>query len=139
MNTTQKLIGKIENFQPTEDGNWIQLDQYLDELWSKGNPSSLAYETLFRVFERYPDQDGAGIFWSIVHGLEHLGNYENELFNSLGRQPSDMGLIMLKRLENPGHETINGQPINQLYKKILDHPKTTDEVKSQVAGFIKSN
>ena len=59
-----------------------------------------AFPTLFGVFERFPDEDGAGVLWSIVHGVEGLDlDYEQPLRDSLARQRSDMGKIMLGRLE----------------------------------------
>jgi hypothetical protein len=52
------------------------------------------------VFERFPDEDGAGVFWSIVHGIESLDvDYEQTLRASLARRPSRMGQIMLRRLD----------------------------------------
>ena len=57
--------------------------------------------TLFEVFERFPDEDGAGVLWSIVHGIERLSiDYEDELNRSMSRRPSLMEDIMKQRLEN---------------------------------------
>jgi hypothetical protein len=59
-----------------------------------------ALPVLFGVFERFPDTDGAGVLWSIVHGVESLGcDYEQPLRESLGRSGSEMAEIMLDRLE----------------------------------------
>jgi hypothetical protein len=62
------------------------------------------------VFERFPDDDGAGVFWSIVHGLEALPGYEHQLLTSISRVPSDMGVTMLGRLLNAGCDDIDGVP-----------------------------
>ena len=59
-----------------------------------------AFPTLFGVFERFPDDDGAGVLWSIVHDVEGLDlDYEQLLRDSLARQMSNMGKIMLGRVE----------------------------------------
>ena len=69
------------------------------ELWEAGVPAH-ALSVLFGVFERFPDDDGAEVFWSIVHGVESLTlEYERPLRASLARQPSRMGRVMLARLE----------------------------------------
>lgn len=92
------ILHDIELFSPA-DGVWLPLDALLAELWDAGVPAR-ALPSLFRVFERFPEDDGAGVLWSIVHGVEGLDlDYEQPLRDSLARQPSDMGKIMLARLE----------------------------------------
>jgi hypothetical protein len=95
---TFEVLRDIEEFAPT-DGNWRLLDDLLDELWSEG-VSEGQLPILFRVFERFPEDDGAGVLWSIVHGVEALPfDYEPFLRQSIARRPSLMGEIMLERLE----------------------------------------
>jgi hypothetical protein len=92
------VLRDIDAFRPA-DGIWLPLDDLLAELWEAGVPAR-ALPTLFAVFERFPDDDGAGVLWSIVHGLEGLDiDYEQPLRDSLARLPSNMGQIMLARLE----------------------------------------
>ncbi|QFZ83277.1 hypothetical protein GFK26_11140 [Variovorax paradoxus] len=91
----------IAKFAPTEDGNWRRLDDLLDELWQAGGPEQAIPEML-SVFERYPEEDGYGVMWSIVHGLEKLPNYEPALLASLARQPSELGIVMVGRMLNSG-------------------------------------
>lgn len=95
--TVQQVLDAIETFSP-KDGKWLALDQLLDELWQLGVTHD-AIPVLLGVFERFPDDDGAGVLWSIVHGLESMEGYESELHASAARAPSIMGKIMLKRLE----------------------------------------
>ena len=91
------ILRDIEAFRP-DYGQWLRLDELLAELWQAGVPAN-ALPTLFRVFERFPDDDGTGVLWSIVHGIESLNvDYEQPLRDSLLRQPSHMGKIMLDRL-----------------------------------------
>ena len=98
LRTVDDILRDIEAFRP-RDGVWLPLDALLAELWDAGVPAR-ALTTLFGVFERFPEDDGAGVLWSIVHGIEGLDlDYEQPLRDSLARQPSDMGKIMLGRLE----------------------------------------
>jgi hypothetical protein len=92
-----EILHDIDQFTPT-DGNWLPLEELFDELWRHDFPSS-AIPVLFCVFERFPEEDGAGVFWSIVHGLEQRDDYEAALRNSVARQPNHMGNVMLQRLE----------------------------------------
>jgi hypothetical protein len=96
--TVDDILRDIEAFRPT-NGVWLPLDDLLAELWDAGVPAR-ALPTLFGVFERFPEDDGSGVLWSIVHGVEGLDlDYEQPLRDSLARQRSDMGKIMLGRLE----------------------------------------
>jgi len=92
------ILQDIRSFEPV-DGNWLGLDDLLGELWSQRVPADVI-PTLFGVFERYPDEDGAGVFWSIVHGVESMDTqYEDQLRESLARQQSEMATVMLRRLQ----------------------------------------
>jgi hypothetical protein len=94
---SQEIQRDIELFIPV-DGEWRPLDGLLDELWLSG-VSSESLPVLFAVFERFPTEDGAGVLWSIVHGIESLPlEYGALLKASLERTPSFMGTVMLNRL-----------------------------------------
>jgi hypothetical protein len=94
-----EILLEIDRFMPSPTGDWRGLDMLLSELW-QGNVSMACLPVLFRVFESFPKDDGAGVFWSIVHGVEATDlDYEGPLRESLSRQPSDLGQIMFRRLE----------------------------------------
>ncbi|MGJ7565618.1 hypothetical protein ACSFBM_17330 [Variovorax sp. GB1R11] len=97
----------IAKFAPTEDGDWRRLDALLVELWQVDG-AERAIPEMLSVFERYPEEDGHGVMWSIVHGLEGLPNYEPALLGSLRRQPSDLGIVMVSRMLNAGITEIDG-------------------------------
>lgn len=93
-----EVLERIQAFVPV-GGNWRPLDDLLGQLWIQ--PATLKWlPTLFSVFERFPEDDGAGVLWSIVHGLEATDlDYGPTLKASLVRRPSLMAKIMLDRLE----------------------------------------
>jgi len=94
-----EILLEIDRFEPSSAGDWRELDVLLSELW-QGTLSPDCLPALFHVFERFPQDDGAGVFWSIVHGIESTDiNYEQPLRESLSRQPSALGQVMLCRLE----------------------------------------
>ena len=99
MRAASAIVRDIETFAPI-NGDWRPLDALLSELWAAG-PIGPYLGALFGIFERFPDEDGAGVFWSVVHGVENSPiEYEVVLRQSMERQPSHMGKIMLRRLEN---------------------------------------
>ena len=104
---TTTIARDIARFAPDEDGDWRRLDVLLDELWQAGAPEQAILEML-SVFERYPEDDGHGVMWSLVHGLEKLPNYESALLSSLARQPSELGIVMVGRMLNSGVTAVDG-------------------------------
>ena len=95
-----EILSDIDQFEPGPDGNWLGLDALLAELWVTTEVSETCLPILFRVFERFPDDPSAGVCWGIVHGVESTDlDYEKPLRDSLLRQPSELGQVMLYRLE----------------------------------------
>ena len=93
-----QLLEAIARFRPV-DGEWRPLDILLIELLTHA-PRRQCLPVLFGVFESFPDDDGAGVLWTIVHGVESMPfDYEPELLDSLERAPSMMAQIMHERLE----------------------------------------
>ena len=133
MRKLQEIERDIDNFQPL-DRNWLALDRLLSELWETGEPEK-ALRTLFNIFERFPEEDGAGVFWTIVHGVESFDGYEKELLDSLTRQPSEFGLLMAKRIFNTGTKKICDIGKENLISNLLNHSGTSELLKQQVKGL----
>jgi hypothetical protein len=131
---TKDIAAEIDAFQPTS-GNWLGLEALLGELWKHGTPQG-AIPQMLRVFERFPNDDGAGVFWSIVHGLEALPGYEVHLLTSVGRVPSDMGVIMLGRILNADCNDINGVPIRDILQEIVARPDAGANAKDTARSFL---
>ena len=98
MRTESEILSEIDCFAPTA-GDWRPMDVLLGDLWSLGVRED-HLPILFRVFERFPSEDGAGVLWGIVHGVEALPfDYEPALLASIDRKTSHLGELMLERLQ----------------------------------------
>jgi hypothetical protein len=135
MRTTQKILAEISSFHPAK-GEWLGLDSLLNELWETGEPV-LGIDTLLNVFFNYPEEDGAGVFWSIVHGLESLNGYEPLLLSKTIDKPSLFGVIMLGRLLNAGVKEIEGKSIFVVLKDISVSQNTPISIKNVAAKFLE--
>jgi len=121
------VLIEIDAFSPI-DGDWRPLDSLLDELWHAGVPPA-AVPVLLRVFERFPDgEDGGGVFWSIVHGLERVGGYESPLLHSVRSSPSEFGIVMVGRMLNAGITRVDNSDL----KEVLTTVSSCAEVPSRV-------
>lgn len=110
--TFEDLDQSIREFTPT-DGNWVALEPLFELVFSSSQPAR-HYHAIYNLFERFPDEDGSGVFWSAVHAMEKIGNYEEQLVHYFRRWPSLMTKIMLTRLKNSGQSTIGSIQISKL-------------------------
>lgn len=134
MRQQTEILQDIARFQPV-DGMWLPLDHLLDELWSVGLPSeSLAI--LFGVFERFPQDDGAGVLWSIVHGIESLPySWESELLASVERKPCGFNVMMINRILNT--QPPDAESWMALLRSVADNPAASDETKADAKEYIE--
>jgi len=109
------LNTSIREFTPSE-GDWRPLDILFERAFATPD-SRIYFPAIFNLFERYPEEDGAGVFWSAVHGMEAIGGYENQLLHFFRRFPSSMTRIMIRRLSNSGPTHIGAIPIATLISK----------------------
>jgi hypothetical protein len=115
----------------------MPLDSLLDELWHAGVPASAA-SVLLRVFERYPDgEDGGGVFWSIVHGLERVGGYESTLLHSVRSSPSEFGVVMVGRLLNAGVSRIDDSDLKEVLSTVSNGSGVPSRVAKVASRFLK--
>ena len=98
MRPLESILQELRTFRPANE-DWRPFDALLSELWAAGVHEEHLPQ-LFDVFERFPEDDGAGVLWGIVHGVEALPfDHEDALTSSLARRESHMGEVMLRRLE----------------------------------------
>ena len=108
----ETLDTAIREFTPVAE-NWLPLETHLEHAFSSPDPT-LYYHAMFNLFERFPEDDGSGVFWSALHGMEAVGGYEDLLLQYYRRWPSLMTKTMLRRLMNGGTTRIGNVPIATL-------------------------
>jgi hypothetical protein len=116
------LTDAIDRFASVEDE--AQLRE-LEENLSKFVPSRCGeaeFCSLLAVFERFPDEDGFGVFWSIVHLLEACNGYESFVAQSVLRKPSEFNVVMINRLVNRGVTSVEGQSLFALLASVGSNP-----------------
>lgn len=127
---------KIRSFEPT-DGLWSGLEDLLERLWATEEPER-AMDDLYSVLERYPEgEDGGGVFWSILHGVEDLPSYEEGLVISVRRQPSEFTTIMINRILNSGEPIVAGISASQLLEEVSRNPESPQRVSELALDFLE--
>jgi hypothetical protein len=108
------LDREIREFTP-KDGAWLPLEKHIEMAFQSPNPR-VYYHALFNLFERFPEDDGAGVLWSALHGMEAVGDYEPLLLYYFRRCPSLMTTTMIRRMYNSGRTHIGQVEIARLIK-----------------------
>ena len=131
------FVAALDSFSPT-DGNWFGLEPLLEQIFRREiSPAEMV--AMLRVFERFPEEDGTGVFWSIVHGLETLSGYEPFLVASVQRVPSDFAVIMLGRILNSGQREIGDIFIPALLGVVQASPQASAAVKRRAHDLQSRN
>lgn len=127
------LLHSLDSFQPHD--SWIQLEDLLAEVWELGPPAD-ALVPLFRFLERFPEDESGSVLMGLLHGIETFPEYETELLDSLRRQPTEITLLLMRRIANTGQKTIAQHPVASLYRTVHVHPTTPLSVKEMAQDFI---
>jgi hypothetical protein len=132
----QNIIVNLDSISSVEDPDELQrLEVNLTQLFASESPE-LGIDALLRVFERFPEKDGYGIFWSILSGLETLPNYEGKLIESVMRQPSRFSLLMVNRMLNADMTEVKGVNLLNLLKRVAKDEKQSEEIRIEARDFI---
>ena len=134
---TTSLADKLLQVTSAEDE--AQLQQ-LERIVGSLNPSectSTEFVALLQVFERFPESDGFGIFWSIVHFLEACAGYEPLLLASVRRKPVEFNVLMVNRLLNAGTIEVEGQSLLALLESAATNGKATEGARRSAESFVK--
>jgi hypothetical protein len=119
-----------------EDENQLkQLQSILDSIKPEECDAKIFVE-LFDIFERFPESDGFGLCWSILHLLEACNGYEPFLIKSVLRKPVEFNVLMINRQINGGIKEINGQNLFELLKSVAANNQSTAEAKLSAEKFI---
>ena len=130
-----EIADGLNQLSSVEDVEQLKL---LESLLKDINPSTLTaeqYRALFGLYERFPEQDGFGIFWSITHLLEKSSGYESFLFESVQRQPTEFNLRMVARLINGGFTQIGTVDLPALLKAVATSQSAPESARMWACEF----
>ena len=142
---TQKadaLIAELNALHPLPNvpqDDWIDLDRLDDivqELRTTKQPER-ATRALFGVWERFPNYEDNGVFWSVLHALERLPGYETELVASVRRVPCEFNLLMVNRILNVDQTHVGDTDLFDLLQETADRADASDDARKKARGFIE--
>ena len=102
-----------------------QADRYID-VW-------------FRMYERFPEHDAFGIFWSVLHGLEKQLGCPIHVVQSVQRAPSSFAVRMLARIANSGMSRIADIDLVDLMDQVSKNQRAPESVRDQAREYLASS
>lgn len=133
----QFLIRRLSEFNdPNSEAQLRTLEEMLSSVEASacGDPE---FDALLQLFERFPEHDGFGIFWSILHLLEACPGYEGALVRSVLRKPVEFNLTMVNRLLNAEIHQVNGQSLAALLASAEQSGEAGARAKQLARSFIE--
>jgi hypothetical protein len=136
MNTgVEEIIQRLNRLQSMEGIADIEaLNDCIERLREMPNPER-SIKAVLNIFERFPDKDGYGVFWNILHFLETIPNYETKLIESVRRQPSEFSLRLINRLINGGVKEVNGECLLDLLEEIANNESYSESARKYAQSF----
>ena len=134
---SQSLIHAVLQFTQADDEAQLRV---LEEAMGTARRESMGvpeFKALLSVFERFPEDDGYGIFWSIVHLLESCDGYEPSLLESVARSPGEFNVLMVNRLINGGVNEVSGESLLRVLASVANNPLAVASARTSAQQFIE--
>ena len=133
----QSVVDALNSFTAPQDEDQLnQLDGIVSDL-SPGRCGPDEIRALLAVFERFPEEDGHGIFWSILHKLEKCREYEPALVESVARAPGEFNVLMINRLLNGGIAHVQDVSLLSVLLSVASNPDVPSSVRSSAQRFVR--
>jgi hypothetical protein len=110
--------------------------QELADLYFTHGKASSHLDVWFRLYERFPEEDGFGVFWSFLHGIETHAGYEVLVVESVRRYPSRFPVLMLNRMLNGGVRRAGGRDLLDLLREVAADETCRASVREDAADFL---
>jgi hypothetical protein len=133
----RETIARVDAITSVEDAEQLEiLDQSSKDFFT--NPDAgVAVAVWFRLFERFPEDDAYGVFWSILHGIEGLAGYDEELIASIRRRPSEFTVLMVNRMINAGQMSVGDTDLLCLLEEVADDEACPTGVRLDARKFVE--
>lgn len=130
------IVASIDALTSVDDELQLQSLQELTARFFESQPDVDDLAVWFRLFERFPEDDGYESFWAIVHGIETVPGSEELIVESVRRRPSRFPVQMLNRLLNAGKAHIGDVGLLGLLEKVAADPACVPSVREDAQEFV---
>jgi hypothetical protein len=123
----------------TDDDQLKRLDALAIDYAGLPKPDAEAgLEIWFRLYERFPDDDGFGVCWSILHMIE--GNHsvsDRFVVASVQRKPTNFPVMMVNRILNAGTKAVGDVNLLVLLQSVVDDVTHPEGIRETARGLVE--
>lgn len=132
----EKLIDQLNAINPNDDSIY-EVDSIIELIYKLDtSEAKKGIDPLLRIFERLDEDHYDGVLWSIIHGIEGLKEYEEDLIKSVIRCPNEYNLLMINRILNSGQGSYKSTDYLSLLKELNTNNKLSPFLKEEIKGYI---
>lgn len=133
----RQIVAEIDALSPAspDDLDLDRLQALADEYFSLPE-APVFLDVWFRLYERYPESDGHGVFWSILHGIEAQPGSGEFVVASVRCQPTRFPLSMLNRMINAGVESVGEVDLLALLRSVAADERCSPAIRSDARRFL---
>jgi hypothetical protein len=131
----QQIVAEIDGL-PTVDGDDLKRLQVLMDEFFESPAANDHVDVWFRLFERFPDDDGYEMFWTILHGVESLPGSDAAVIASVSRLPTHFPVLMVNRMLNGGIASVSGRDLLQLLRQVAEDERNHPGVRADAQRFL---
>lgn len=125
--------GEYEGWKQTDLETLVKLvDAYFAQPEAASN-----LDVWFALFERFPESDAYGVFWSILHGIERFDKSGELAVASVRRRPTMFPVMMINRMINGGAKTVGDADLAQILTEAAASQSAPASVRDAAADFLE--
>ena len=95
-------------------------------------------QAIFDLFERFPDDDGYGVFSWFMHAIEASGGYEARLLESVARRPGGFNVMMVVRFLNAGISQLEGKDLLVLLRTLAARTDISPRAQETAQSYFEN-
>jgi hypothetical protein len=137
MDDIRQIVTQVDSISSVDDAAQLrQLIELMDRYFQHPN-AKRHLEVWFRLYERFPEDDGYETFWTILHGIEAQHGFEKLVIESVKRRPSQFPLLMINRMMNAGDTRVGSTELIGLLEMVAADENCITSVREDARGFLE--
>lgn len=125
----RQIVAEIDALSLADPHDFDRLQSLVDEYFALPE-APVFLDVWFRLYERFPESDGYGVFWSILHGIEAQPGSDVFVVASLRCQPTQFPLLMLNGMINAGIESVDEVNLLELLRSVATDERSSPTVRN---------
>jgi len=130
------IVAEIDALPAADSAEHLSRLEYLMDRYFSAAEAADHLGVWFRLYERFPEDDGYELFWSILHRIEAHPGCERLVVESVRRRPSRFPVMMVNGLLNAGIRRVDGVELLELLRQVADDERCLPSIRKGAQSFL---